>query len=312
MAIEYFREPVKRIKNDGVSQGGGSRSQQYMAADTSGAMDRPPESHLQDMQQRPISEMSTQIEGGRYIPTFSEPEHWEGGSFTEHAETARQTGLHPEYLNRLDTEGRSYHPTDSRRQLSMQLEYARSTPSERKWQEDHMFSDLQKDYSVDTKNPALNPSTLFIQTPKKVTVDRLFSDPAMPAKTALNLAAMAMNDHNVEQLTPSGDLSEHSSKLVQHAKKLGVIADNPYNKEAEQTNDITKQSHTVDAYRGWTEDTYGEEGRGIGATLHRASASDVFSAQQKVRKIIRGRSSKGSPKISSQFDVPLPGMEGFI
>lgn len=311
MAIEYFREPVKRIKNDGVSQGGGSRLQQYMAADTSGAMDRPPESHLQDMQQRPISEMSTQVEGGRYIPTFSEPEHWEGGGFTEHAETAKQTGLHPEYLNRLDTEGRSYHPTDSRRQLSMQLEYARSTPSERRWQQDNFFGP-GVDPGVDPKNPALSPSTLFIQTPKKVTVDRLFSDPAMPAGTALSLAAMAMNDHHVEQLTPSEDLSAHSSKLVQHAKKLGVIADNPYNKDAEQKNDIEKQSHTVDAYRGWTEDTYGEEGRGIGATLHRASASDVFAAQQKVRKIVRGRSSKTSPKISSQFDVPLPGMEGFV
>ena len=312
MAIEYFREPVKRIKNDGVSQGGGSRSQQYMAADTSGAMDRPPESHLQDMHQRPVTEMTTEVEGGRYVPTFSEPEHWEGGSFAEHGEAARQTGLHPEYLNRLENEGSSQSYTDPRKILSIQLKYARSTPEERKQQQVKDFTPLHRSPALDPNNPALNPSTLFTQTPKKVTVDRLFSDPAMPAGTALSLAAMAMNDHNVEQLTPSDDLSVHSSRLVQHAKKLGVISDNRHNKEAEPRNDIEKSSHTVDAYRGWDGDTYGEEGRGIGATLHKASENDVFAAQQKVRKIVRGRSSKASPKISSQFDVPLPGMEGFV
>jgi hypothetical protein len=270
-----------------------------MAADTSGAMDRPPESHLEDGPQRPVTEITTQVSGGRFIPTFSEPEHWEGGSFGEHADVAKATGLHPEYVDRLmknlPVTGPDIHVGRARTARTARMDGPNQVPTTQ--------GDMGSRYS---------PPTLFIQSPKRVTVDRMFSDPSMPTGTALSLAAMAMRDHHVEELIPSEDLSEHSSKLVQHAKKLGVIKDNKYNAEAEPTNDIKKQSHTVDANSGWGKDTYGEEGRGIGATLHKASERDVFGAQQAVRKIIRGRSSKGSPKISSQFDTPLPGMEGFV
>ena len=264
MAIEYFKTPTRRIKNDGESQGGVYMEHHYLAADTSGAKDRDgvgPE----DEKQRPITEMNIEVHGGRFIPTFSEREHWEGGSFSDFDAIARQTGLHPEYVQQTQYEGAD-----------------------------------------------ISPSTLFIQEPKEIKVNRMFSDPSMPQSTALNLAAMAMNDYHVGKLTPSDDLSQYSSRLVKSAKKLGVIEDNEYNPDADVRNDIEKEPQSVGVSKWSSDDYYTEQGRGVGATLHKVPQRDVLLAQQKVRKIVRGRSSQGSPKISSQFDTPLPGMEGFV
>jgi len=268
---------------------------------------------------RPFAQISTTIDPAKHIPTIGSGEevinphngqkHWMSS-------VASALGVHPHYAEHVfdsylnwDDGGYDGPIADSLRET--QDGYYQDKDGNK------VFGiDPQRKRSFDRhveklrKAPEFSPETLFVDKPNKVTVGQLFADPTMTTQ-AMTLGAISMDSNAVSKVTPDDSLSQYSSRLVNHAKKFGLIEDNPLNADAEQTNNIPKRDLFFEP------GDIKNRGKGkinipsFGDNFTEIPENEVFRAQQIMRQRIRGGRSKRSPKMSNQFDVPLPGMENF-
>ena len=156
--------------------------------------------------------------------------------------------------------------------------------------------------TYDETNPDVpnrgTPTQLFTHTPAETEVVSAFSHSKMRG----TLPIMASYLHKkYGDLTASSDLSEHSSRMVEHAQRLGLPVktheDNPH---AEITNDFDFNDYDNLRHIPYT------KVRGVTEI-----PEHEIKASKKHYKDIRGIIKKPKSHMGPQFTQPqLPGMEG--
>lgn len=153
------------------------------------------------------------------------------------------------------------------------------------------------DETYPTAPNSRTPTELFSHTPARTEVISAFSHSRM--RTTLPIMASYFH-RKYGDLTASSDLSEHSSRMVEHARDLGLPVktheDNPY---AEVTNDYGFNDYENLAHLPFT----GVRG------VSEIPAHEIKASKQHY-KDIRGITKKPKVHMGPQFVQPqLPGME---
>lgn len=163
--------------------------------------------------------------------------------------------------------------------------------------------DYAKNYSK-LQSALPQPTELFTHIPGQTVVHEAFSDPSMRATIPI-MGAYFHQKYGT--LTASSDLSEHSSKMVRHAKKLDLpVVTHGANPSAVRSNDLgfmRMNADYTDRMIGYSSLTKKEE----------LSPEEVASAKKHYRTIRGIGKSQEEPKsLGPQFQQPkLPGMENF-
>lgn len=248
-----------------------------------------------DTQERPYASVTVKHTPGKFVVPYSNAN-----------DLNEDTGLSHEYLDHLRSKIYGMEPED-RSQNDREAATALSrldSPYEgdRNWGKE-----------VAKTNPHFKPDTLFEHIPSSITITNMMADPSM-SHTAMTLAAMAKRDFKAEKIVASGDLSVHSSPLVQNAVQRGLpVETSASNPDAHVTNDVdkyTRNKRTISA-------KYQDNPWGLDQSDTIISPEEVKGARDDIRGWLReGRSNKvrntkpvTSKGLSDQF---LPGMEGFV
>lgn len=261
--------------------------------------DREPDPFLphdeDDTQERPYASVTIKHNPGKFVVPYS-----------NESDVDEDLGLSPEYLDHL--RGKLYDTSYTERSeedKEAATALARiSSPFE---------SDRAWSREVAKTNPHFQPETLFEHTPSSITITNMMADPSM-SHTAMTLSALAKRDFKADKIVASGDLSVHSSPLVQNAVQRGLpVETSASNTDAHVTNDIDRYTRNTRTIRA----KYQDNPWGLDQPDTIISPEEVKGARDDIRGWLReGRSNKvrntkpvTSKGLSDQF---LPGMEGFV
>lgn len=146
------------------------------------------------------------------------------------------------------------------------------------------------------ETPAANPETLFVEKAPKTEIMTAFFDQKMTPHAPI-LGALAHQDFG-GTLTADSDLSKYSSRFLQTAQKMGLpVQAHPNNPTGEVTN------------------TYDFVSRGTPQPLMASYSltpipeSEVKSARQNLKNMIRGKRNHMSPQFEQVEHPKLPGIE---
>lgn len=242
----------------------------------------------------PYAVMNIGITPRSFIPNFGESE----GNPDSYSETAKELGVHPEYLRHLHDSGTGNWDDVLGQSITRAV-----------------FPDDEDDRKAQIKwlkkQPELKPQTLFTETEPSVHVRTLFSHSTMTTP-AMTLGALAMNATGASHLTADEDLSPHSSRLAEHAQRLGVVQASTENPDMDVTNDYDFEDDMYivspsDLPNANEPHAYISNQRMIEIPQH-----EVAQARQTMRQILRGNRPDPKKNLSPQFDHPkLPGLEDF-
>lgn len=199
---------------------------------------------------------------------------------------SRATGLSPQFLKHIHgVAGSSY--SDENQELNESLDVLREYSNDNEWE--HAVKTVKN-------HPLTNPDTLFTHVPKEVHIDSAFFDPSMrhTFPTVLGIIKQDFPEHKV---TPSHDLSAHSSKLVQNAAKRGLLGENVPSEDFRQTNQLSFRERAVSGYRLAND-----------RDLVRIPTEEVASARKGLKEMLFKSRGKTQPEVathmSEQFSHP--------
>jgi hypothetical protein len=246
----------------------------------------------------PTGSMSVKHTPLRYTPTFSN-------------ESTHPTGLSAEYLLDLSTKnndandwGRPVpHPDFEKYEEARDATnyaYRKHGPETPHTQEMKRREETALKRFSRTKDA--NPTTLFVEHPATTEITGAFFDPNMRAHAPI-MASLIHQDFKTP-ITASDDLSEHSSRFVQKAQKMGLpVVTHDWNPTAKVTND------------------YGFSELGMSTPLSERTHASLFnplneipeekvkSARQNLKDMMRGKKAHMSPQFEKVEHPKLPGIE---
>jgi hypothetical protein len=249
----------------------------------------------------PRGVMSAKHTPTSYIPTFSN-------------ESTHPTGLSDEYMSHLETENDEHYdrtwdneavPHPAYRDLAeADSDLFRARYNMHRNESPAFSATAEKNYNDSlakfSRSKEGSPQTLFVEKPAETQITGAFFDPHMRAHAPL-LASLIHQDFG-GTITADSDLSYHSSRFVKKAQKLGLpIKTHAHNPDAEVTNneDFSDMGTRV---------PLAQENPSYYKDLKEIPETEVKSARQNLKTMIRGNKSHISPQFEKVEHPKLPGI----
>lgn len=243
----------------------------------------------------PYAVMGLSVTKRSFVPHFGEvdgPHRFKG--------VAKELGVHPEYLSHL------YYTGTNNWNDGVTHNIAKAVDADN-------YEEMDRHIEWLKKQPELKPQTLFTEIEPTAQVTSFFSHSTMTTP-AMTMGALAMNATGASHLIADDDLSSHSSRLAEHAQRLGVVKANEDNPDMDVTNDFGFEDENYTVHP----DDIQTRSDGTVVVHHQRMVEipehEVAQARQTMRQILRGNRPAPAPKknLSPQFDHPkLPGLEDF-